>query len=142
MKNKNYFWLLIISIYSCREIIEPNIESKNITILAPADGYKTKTISQKFWWEKLSGAEKYNLQIVNPDFRAIQQLIVDTNITSNIFNYTFLPGTYQWRIRGLNNGYSTAFTIRTLIIDTTSDLSIQKVFLQFPGENYFSNKFA
>jgi hypothetical protein len=128
MKKKNKQVLIIIScmvlfIACTKEFIVKDIKNKTVTIIAPSDNLTTPNNSVTFWWEELEGAEKYNLQIVKPSFSSVIQLITDTTVTSNKFTKVLTPGAYQWRIKAINAGGSTVYTTRTLIIDTTSNLS-------------------
>ena len=130
---------LNILFYSCSDIIEQNISNKQISILAPTDGYKTSISTQVFWWDELKGAEKYNLQIVRPGFSSIQNFILDTNVIGNKYTCSLVPGTYQWRIKGVNNGSSTEYITRTLIMDSIIDLTNQIIILSSPDNNFISN---
>jgi hypothetical protein len=141
MKPKNKLLLCVIAIcaFACtKDFIVKDIKNDNIVVLAPGNNLSTPNNSVTFWWEKLDGAEKYSLQIVKPNFASVQQLIVDTNVTGDKFSCTLTPGTYQWRIKGVNNGGSTQYTIFNLIIDTTSNLSSQLVIPIAPVNNYLT----
>lgn len=146
MKNK-FFIAAIIGItftllYSCQDFIEADLGKKAITVLAPANNTASSTASQTFWWEDLKGAEKYNLQIVKPNFSSIQQFVLDSTITKNQFSYSLLPGVYQWRVRALNNSSYTDYVIYNLTIDSSLNLSNQWVTLMSPADNYSSNNFT
>ncbi|MDF2449480.1 MAG: hypothetical protein K0R26_1984 [Bacteroidota bacterium] len=118
-----------------KDFILKDIKNETVSIIAPADNLSTPNNNITFWWDELDGAEKYNLQIVKPNFNSISQLYVDTTITKNKFSYTFTPGTYQWRIKAINGGGSTVYTTRTLIIDTTSNLNLVSVAMIAPASN-------
>jgi hypothetical protein len=137
---KYLFSLLIIAfVAACtKDFITKNITKETVNIIAPADNLTTSNNTITFWWDEIDGAEKYNLQIVKPSFSAIQQLVVDTNITGTKFNHTFTPGTYQWRIRATNNAGSTAYITRTIVIDTTSNLANVSVASLLPNTNYLT----
>lgn len=127
------FLALGFSVYSCqKDFIVKDIKNDLVNIISPGDHDTTANNSIIFWWDELDGAESYNLQIVEPNFGSVQQLIVDTNITSNKFSHIFTPGTYQWRIKATNAGGSTAYITRTLVIDTTSNLNFVSVGLTYP----------
>lgn len=112
----------------CRkDFIVENIKDKSITINAPANNLVTTTNSVTFWWEALDGAEKYNVQVVKPNFTSVTSIIADTNITGTKLVLTLQPGAYQWRIKAINNGGSTAFQTFNLTVDTTSNLAGQLV---------------
>jgi hypothetical protein len=91
---------LLILFFACRkDFIVENIESKTLTINAPADNLATTVNVVTFWWEPLDVAEKYNLQVVKPNFQSVASLVADTNVTGTKLNLTLQPGTYQWRIK-------------------------------------------
>ena len=116
-----------ILIACTKDFISKDIKNETISIIAPMDSLKTPNNAITFWWDELEGAEEYNLQIVKPNFNSVIQLVVDTTLSGNKFNWILTPGTYQWRIKGVNGGGSTVYTTRTLIIDTTSNLSLVTV---------------
>jgi hypothetical protein len=134
---KKILSLIIITIsiilVACeKDVFVKDISGKTVNVLAPADGAHTPNNSMIFWWEEMDGAERYNIQIVSPSFAAVQQLHVDTNVTGNKFTVILQPGTYQWRIKGVNNGGSSSYVTRTLVVDTTSNLAYLTVALTTP----------
>ncbi len=134
-----YLIIVLAVVYSCtKDFVVKNIKDDLVTIIAPANNLTTANNAVTFWWEELDGAEKYNIQIVKPNFSAVQQLIVDTNVTGDKFKFTLTPGAYQWRIRAKNNGGSTQFVTFNLTIDTTSNLSSQLVTPIYPVNNYLT----
>lgn len=139
---KKLIYLLILSalyFISCtKDFVEKNIKNSNVSILAPANNFVTPNNTITFWWDALDGAEKYNLQIVKPNFAAIQELITDTNVTGTKFIKTLTPGSYQWRIRGMNAGGNTDYTVFNLTIDTTSNLANVTVFPLSPANGYLT----
>lgn len=132
------FLILLITDACKKDFITKDIKNETVNIVAPADSLKTINNNITFWWDEVEGAEKYNLQIVKPNFNSIQQLITDTNVSGTKFVYTLTPGTYQWRIKAYNNAGSTAYITRTLIIDTTSNLTYLNVASLSPANNYLT----
>lgn len=131
---------IMIGFSACqKDLIVEDITDKTVTPLSPPDGYNTPNNSITFWWEEVDGAEKYNVQIVSPSFSNIQQLITDTSVTTDKFTKVLTPGTYQWRVRGVNNGGETSWTTRTLTIDTSSNLTYSAVILLSPADSFYSN---
>ena len=124
MKNKLFLPVLLVvlfaGVYSCDDFIEKDLSKKSITILSPANNYTATSYTQLFWWEEVKGAEEYNLQIVKPSFANTQQLIVDTMVHSNQFSFTLQPGSYQWRLRALNNSSHTDYVVYNLKIGRAS----------------------
>jgi hypothetical protein len=138
-RNKIVSLILLISLGSimfcfqaCNEIIETNLEKKHIVLVSPADGTLSVISLQTFWWDELKGADKYNLQIVQPSFANAQQLILDTNVSNNKFEWSLLPGSYQWRVKAFNNSSSTEYVTFSLRIDSTPDISHQIIRLIAP----------
>ena len=133
-------FIMMIGFSACqKDIIVKDIENETVTALSPPDGYNTPNNSITFWWETIDGAEKYNIQIVSPSFSNIQQLITDSSVTTDKFTKVLTPGTYQWRVRATNNGGNTAWTTRTLTIDTSSNLTYSAVILLSPIDSFYTN---
>lgn len=130
--------MTLITVSCTKDFIVKDISNETINVIAPADNLTTPNNTITFWWDELDGAEKYNLQIVKPSFNSVLQLLVDTNISINKFNYTFTPGTYQWRIKAINSGGSTQYSVRSFVIDTTSNLSLVTVSPIAPIQNYLT----
>ncbi len=125
---------VLILLFACqKDFIVKDITGKTLVVNAPANNTVTPINAVTFWWEELDGAEKYNIQVVKPNFTAIQQLIADTNVTGNKLTLSLSPGIYQWRIKATNNGGSTAYQVFNLKIDSTSDLSTQLVVSTAPS---------
>lgn len=138
---KNNFSVLAISfiisalLVSCQDIVEINLAKKSIVVLAPANNTTSPNFAQTFWWEEVKGANSYTLQIAKPSFNNIQQLNLDTTITTTQFTHILVPGVYQWRVKALNGSSATEFAVYNLTIDSTLDLSNQRVILSSPNDN-------
>jgi hypothetical protein len=96
-------------------------------LLAPANNAVTTSNVITFWWEALEGTEKYNVQVVKPNFASISTIIADTSIVGTKLNVTLQPGAYQWRIRATNSKGSSDYQVFNLTVDTTSNLTGQLV---------------
>jgi hypothetical protein len=132
------FFICIVYLAGCSAIFETNIEDKRVVLIAPADSLRTNIATHTFWWNYVDGADKYNLEIVSPGFGDIERLILDTNTTGNKFSYTLIPGTYEWGVSAFNSGYNTQYTVNSLFIDSTTDLSAQQIILISPEQNLAS----
>lgn len=131
--------LALAMLNACKkDFIVEDIKDKTLTINAPANNLVTTSNKVTFWWEKLDGAEKYNIQIVKPDFAAITSIIADTNVTVNKVEFTLQPGLYQWRIKAINAGGSTAYQTFNLKVDTTSNLTNLTVSTINPVSNFLT----
>lgn len=135
MKSLKLVTLCLLLFSSCRkDFVVEDISKKSVTVNAPAADLRTEINTITFWWEPLDGAEQYNLQVVKPSFSKVTKLLLDTNISGTKFNFTFSPGTYQWRLKATNAGHATAFQTYNLTIDSTSNLTEQLVNLLSPAD--------
>lgn len=141
MKKLSYTIIVLLCIfaYSCKDIIEEDLSEQTVIINAPPNNYVTESITQTFWWNKLEGAQKYNLQIVSPSFSSVETLVLDTNVSGDKYTYTLNPGNYEWRIKAYNASSETAYTTYTITIDSTADLSSQQVVLISPVNQLATN---
>lgn len=139
MKNNFFYLILIFILASCEDIFEKNIEDITVVLLAPANNLQTEKNTHTFWWEEIKRARNYNLQIVKGTFNSVQELVLDTHLVFEKFDYTLTPGSYQWRVRAYNNGSTTLFSTFSLQIDSTYDLTQQQVVLISPADNYVTN---
>lgn len=141
MKAKRLFFAagIFVLIFSCtKDFIAAKLSNLTVTLLAPADNYHSSSVAITFWWDELKGADKYELQIVKPNFSSVQQLVLDTNVTGTKFSYSLLPGIYQWRVRAKNNASSTDYTTRSLAVDSVQNLSSQSLILVAPANNLYT----
>lgn len=137
-----YILLLILPatlLFACEDFIEEDIDSETISLLAPANNLTSIQLTHTFWWDWLDGAESYNMQLVEGSFTSVTKFLLDTTITKNKFQYTLYPGSFQWRVKGMNNGSETYFTTFSLTIDSSLDISSQQIILSSPTDNYITN---
>ncbi len=146
MKNKLLivFTVLITGFLlpSCEEFIESNISSQWVYGTSPSDYSKTDVLTQTFKWKEVKGATSYNLQIfktTDDTYETVKEFVVDTNVRATQFIYTLKPGYYRWQIYGQNNGSETGLSVFRFQIDSTSDISNQKVVLLTPSNNKISD---
>jgi len=120
--------------YSIRKFevaIKVDLSGTKVSLLSPTD--KSTIVDKKItlWWNQVTGAEKYNLQIVSPSFANPTKLIYDQWITTNSFVTELDAGNYEWRVKASNSISETAFSTYSLSI-YVNDLSKQKVSLLKP----------
>ncbi|MDB5274740.1 MAG: hypothetical protein JWO58_3107 [Chitinophagaceae bacterium] len=126
-----YVLFSVLVMTGCKAIIEEDISDKKVIVDAPVSD-SLVSYNQLFWWETVDGALKYQVQIATPTFDSIQQLKLDTLVTSNKFTYTLASGRYEWRVRAVNGSYQTAYNgSKFRIYD--ADLNTQSVVLRSPG---------
>jgi hypothetical protein len=120
MKNRNLIFAMAVvftlTVLSCDDIFLEDIADSEITLFAPRDSMITSQTSQLLAWHELKGATGYQLLIVTPDLLAPDALLMDTTITTKSFSYEFSPGKYQWCVKGVNGGYETDYSCRTIEI--------------------------
>jgi hypothetical protein len=112
------FLLLLIS---CEEIInEINIENDTIQLVAPFDGANLSNGTIQFDWLSLEGATSYRIQIARPSFDNPEQFIFNEIQQDSLMpntEFTLPTGTYQWRVKGINGAYESAYSTHNLIIN-------------------------
>ena len=108
--------LLGITLLSCDEILEKDITQESVLLLAPADSLTTEEVSITFYWEYLQGTHEYLLRVGTPDLQDADFIMLDTLVAKNRFQLELPPGQYQWCVKGMNAGYETKFSCRTLWI--------------------------
>ncbi len=133
------FLLFVLFLGSCQLIVEEDLSSATIEIIAPRDGAISSENVQQFVWEPVEFALEYTLQIAKPSFSVIDKLVVDTTIENTKFQYSLPPGIYQWRIKAQNGSSETAYLVRDLIIEDTANLNGSLVFLTYPLSNGYVN---
>ena len=119
-KTKNILLLLLGGItviaWSCNELTENILTDKQVIIIGPKDSIVTTSTTNIFAWEPVTGATKYQLQIVAPRFDSVVQFIADSTFTANSFNYALAAGKYQWRVRAVNSSSQSPYFTRTITI--------------------------
>ena len=128
------FILLLFVLTGCKEFIEPSIQKRKVTLLAPAPGTEGIQYAQSFWWETVEDALKYRLQVVSPAFSNTARLVLDTLVAANRFDFTLDPGNYEWRVRAENGSSQTAYTTANFTIYAGS-IKAQQVQLQVPANH-------
>jgi hypothetical protein len=136
--NKFRLFILISSLsmlFSCKDILEEDLEKKEVTILSPENGITTSESPINFIWEKVDGADQYEIEIATPSFSNIRQIILDSIISESKFSIALNPGGYEWRVKALNSAYETAYTSRFITIDSTLDLRNKYIIITHPTTN-------
>jgi|SRR5690606_29817485 len=107
---------LFFSLVACEYITEVgNISDKTITVLAPKNGTVIDSIAI-FTWEALEEAQNYHLQVAKPSFEDASQITIDTLLEKTNYTKQLGSGNYEWRIRGENSGYVTAYSKQDFIV--------------------------
>lgn len=134
--NNTILIMLLFLLFSCDDILEEDITNGGVQIISPTEGTTIEGNTVQFSWRDLDGADSYSIQVINSD----QVYEVDSLITDVLFNYTLDPGAYQWRVRGENFAYATAYTFPVnFLVETSDDLSNQSTVLSTPSIDFYIN---
>ena len=130
--------LITFLFYGCEEILfEDDISESIININSPNEGAIFDTEFINFNWQMIDGVEGYQLQIATPTFLETQQIVLDTLLTINNFDFELLPNEYQWRVRGMNSAYTSNYTTSSFNIISLNPDDI--VTLKTPENKFISN---
>lgn len=116
----------------------PDISQNNVALRSPNTPVPLTIASVTFWWDEVPGAERYQLQVVSPGFSQTTNLLINEWLTGTTKTVELLPGTYQWRVKGANSQYSTAYSTGSFSI-YKSDLPSQLVTLISPQDQALLN---
>lgn len=146
MSTKNtYLYYLFIAMFSfcmvaCDDVFEEDLSGQSVTIIAPNANFVSNQNTVTFWWNEVSDAEFYRLQIVSEDFNNVTTLWLDTLVSDNNFNFTLAPGNYEWRIRPENFSSVGNYRTRKLTVNFNNDLSSELIQLSSPVNRDTSNQ--
>ncbi len=129
--------LALVSV-SCNDIFEKDISSLKVNLVAPGDSVSSGTTLVSFRWDAIDVNSFYRLQISSPNFASPVRFVLDTLVTATKFDYELSQGAYEWQVRGENNSSQTAYSRRTLTIDSITDLSKQEIVLTSPADKIFT----
>ena len=93
---------------SCGIFIENDISTESVIVNSPGDSVFAASVF--FGWEENEDALEYRVVVATPSFDDLQQIILDTFITSTDFSLELLPDDYEWKIRPENAGYEGIYT--------------------------------
>ena len=134
-----FIFILVITLFSCEEILmEKDISQETVQLLAPANNAQFFSTGVTFTWESVANATGYKIQIAKPDFINTAQIILDTTITNTSYIQQLPIGEYQWRVKAVNNSYSTTYSQRALYVVSTDDFQNNTVVLTSPSNNFIT----
>ncbi|NDI98160.1 hypothetical protein GWA97_03640 [Flavobacterium sp. LaA7.5] len=140
MKKLLYILLPILLLLSCEEILlEDDISDETVLLIAPADNAQFFSTSITFTWGAIENGTEYRIQIAKPDFNNPLQIIADSVVDTTSFTTQLGIGNYQWRVQGVNSGYETAFSTRSLTVVSNEDFQSNTVALTSPANNIITN---
>lgn len=133
----SYFLGISLACIACDDILEEDITDGVVTLVAPADMQEIEGNTVQFRWDGIQGADEYRIQVNNTTSNIV---VIDSLVTTNLFDTALDPGSYQWRVRGENFAYVTAYSFDSMFsVIETDDLTNQTVTLTSPdNESYFA----
>jgi hypothetical protein len=142
--NKNLYVLLVfltkLCFLSCDKIlIEKDISDRSVTLIAPKNEAQFFSTGVTFTWNEVEDATSYQIEIAKPNFQNPLQVIIDSSVTTTTFSQQLPIGSYEWRVRAINNSYKTPYASRTLIIVSNQDFQSNTIVLTTPANNLVSN---
>jgi hypothetical protein len=95
-----------------------NLSGQTLLLTSPVDNYYSNIFIQNFSWGSMPSASNYIFQMCTSADVPIGSPQSATTTTSS---YTFTAaGTYKWRVFAQNSSSSSAYSERTITIDTTA----------------------
>lgn len=139
MKKLFTILILLTIVISCKKWVSEDISELSTQLLSPSNNHQDSIQNQQFWWEEVEGANEYQIQIVSPAFDSVVTSAVDSIVDGTSLNLTLLPGTYQWRVRGVNNDYESQWDTRSFTIKSTVSLTGQNIIISTPTSGLNTN---
>lgn len=100
------------------------LDGQNVLLVSPSDNAITNDNPIRLLWQSLSAATQYHIQVAAPDFTNSTFIIAEDTTTNDYLDISNLAdGTYQWRVKAMNNNSETAYTLGNFTIDRTPPIA-------------------
>lgn len=97
-----------------------DLEGQSVLLVSPSDNAITNDNPIRLLWQSLSAATQYHIQVAAPDFTNSTFIIAEDTTTNDYLDISNLAdGTYQWRVKAMNNNSETAYTSSNFTVDRT-----------------------
>lgn len=128
--------LIFLVFYSCEHITEEyDITKEIIDLELPVNQSSLENNNVIFSWEKNATISFFRFQVASPDFDSSNLFLIDTLVATNLYRDTlFYNRNYEWRVRGENSIFNTAFSSRSFFIRSEDNISDQNIILYSPQE--------
>lgn len=93
-----------------------DISSEAVNLLSPSEMDTLRPGDISFWWDEVKGAKNYEFQLVSSSFDQLESIVTDSLATTNLIELPLDSGKYEYRVRALNDEYSTDFEYRVFWI--------------------------
>lgn len=141
MKNRYRFPILFICCllisFGCDEVFQEDISTEEISFVAPYNNFISPSNNVRFDWMSIDFAAGYKIQVVEPDFTSIGQVIFDSVVTDPTVTFAFTPGFYAAKVQGINNISQTDFAYVSFQVDSSASLEDFQVNLELPDNHSF-----
>lgn len=123
MKSFYPLFFLALSLWSCDDIFEQELDRARIEVVAPKDGTSIPSGEVTFLWRPLPGARTYRVTVVSPGFDQASRVWADTTLRvdslhmADRFTLRLDEGDYQWSLSAANGAYRTPEQVYTLRVD-------------------------
>jgi hypothetical protein len=139
MKITNRILVIALAVlcFSCEDVLENDITNDLVQAVYPTENAVIESNVVTFQWNILDGADDYRIQVYNTN----QIMVFDTLVNSYNVVLPLTEGIYQWRVRGENSAYQSAYTFPiTFEVDESLDLTSQLVILSSPVNGFVTNQ--
>lgn len=141
-RDKTLIFLLIVSttlFSSCQDLFEKDLTGIYPTVILPADSTVQTNTNVTFLWQEVKGASGYQFIVGSPTLAAPTKFYMDSTLTGTEFTMGLFPGSFEWKMRGVNNAsYTNYINTRYLQIDSSYDLTGQTILLYSPTDSYYT----
>lgn len=95
-----------------------DLSSEIVQLLSPSNRDTTNQEQGFFSWSSIAGAENYRVELWSPTINGTQVFSIETEYDT--LHYQLEEGAYEWRVRAQNDFTNSAYSTRSLFLDTTS----------------------
>jgi hypothetical protein len=131
---------LLLVLIACEEVLlEDDISKENVHLVAPGESAHFFSTGVTFTWDPIENGTQYRIQIAKPDFENPLQIITDNVTDTTSYTTQLNVGRYEWRVQGINSGYSTSFSTRSFTVVSNEDFAGNSITLSSPNNNLVTN---
>ena len=102
--------IIVVFFLSCEAILVDDISNDTVVLLAPSQDSEVPNGDIQFNWQLLEEADSYQIQIASPNFQSASQILLDSIVESNSVQKNLQAGTYEWRLKAINEEYETGYS--------------------------------
>lgn len=132
---------LIYELTSCSEFVEKDLKNEWVYAVSPLDFSIINTQTPILSWQKVKGADSYNLKVYRmaKQYGAALELVVDTNVRTTQYTQSLKSGYYKWDIYAQNSSSQSGLSTFRFQIDSVSDITFQRITLKSPADNHVTD---